>query len=225
MDEYYDSDEWGDIVFEETTRNYDTRTSPQRVKGGLLVMAGILDLALMGALFFMMYMTDILGSIPDIGKQVIVIILLACGLVTLIGGLGILGRRQKRTVLMENGIVRGRFTHFDNTPVIEVRGPKEKVAVLRRKGSKPMYTDLSKIKKAKGYAFVIEAPEEYDFTEFVDNLQRLGYGGEKEEKGEGEEGTDGKDGKDGKDAKDAKDGGDEAAADPKDDGGGDGKKD
>jgi hypothetical protein len=121
---------------------------------------------------------------------VIFIAFVLSGIVCIAIGAYKLGKKARKTVLLEKGIVRGTFRHYNNTPIIEVRGPKEKVMVLFRSGAGPIHTDLKTLKRQKNYAFVLEAPQEYDWDEYIAALKKLGYGeeGEKIEKKQDQDG-------------------------------------
>jgi hypothetical protein len=177
MDDYYDSDEWGEIVYEESSKNREIRGGPIKTKGATSLFAGIFDIVLVGALFYLATQTDTLAPVPDIIVNILLVILIASGIVAFVMGGYYLSRTPKRLILMENGLVLGKFKHFDTMPMIEIRGPKGQVVVVSRKGAGPIYTDVKTMKGKGSYSMIIEAPYEYDFMEFKDNLMKLGYNG------------------------------------------------
>jgi hypothetical protein len=187
METYYDSEEWGEIVYEESSSNRDLRASPVKTKGATFILAGVFDLILVAGIFFMTTSGVYTLAIPAIYFLILYAILVISGLMALVAGIYFLSVKPKKVIILEHGIVIGKFKHFDTMPVIEIRGPKDRLVVLRRKGAGPVHADLKDVRKTKTYAQVLDAPHEYDFGEFKDHLRGLGYNGDKEEGKEGPE--------------------------------------
>lgn len=190
MEEYYDADEWGQIIHEETTKNMDMRMAPARRLGIYYIFMAIVDFILAVVIYTLSMGDAVLKDLPPLITQVLFIAFLLSGIACMVIGAFKLGKKARKTVILEKGIVRGTFRHFKNTPMIEVRGPKDKVMVLIRSGSGAIHTDLRTVKRQRSHAFVLEAPQEYDWDGYIAALKKFGYGeeGEKVEKKEDRDG-------------------------------------
>jgi len=173
MDDYYDSEEWGAIVYEESSKNKELRGAPVKTKGATFLLTGIFDMVLLLALYFIT-----IPAIPEMVLNIILAILIISGVVAFIMAAVHLSRTPKKIIILQNGMVIGKFKHFDNMPTIEIRGPRDRIVVLSKKMPGPMYADADDVKRKKTYSAVLEAPSEFDFGEFKDALIKVGYNGE-----------------------------------------------
>jgi hypothetical protein len=181
METYYDSEEWGEIVYEESTSNRNLRAAPIKTKGATFIFAGIFDFILVGGIYYMATSGVYELAVPAIFFQVLFAIMIISGILAFVAGAYYLAVKPKKVIVLEHGLVIGKFKHYDTMPVIEIRGPKDRLVVLRRKGAGPAHADLKDVRKTKSYAQVLEAPHEYDFGEFKDHLRKLGYNGGSDE--------------------------------------------
>jgi len=180
MDDIFDfnAGEWGEIVLEESSNNRRLREAPFRMWGLNLIVGGIMDISMMALLFFMSTRTNYLGS--ELQRYILIpmILLIIFGVIAIIVGYIRVGHKAKPYTLLEKGITEGTFKAFEEMPVIELHGPKDKVLVLTRSGSAEPGTDKPKGKK--GYAHILFTPDEFDFGEFAASLRKFGYGGGEE---------------------------------------------
>lgn len=180
MDDIYDfnSSEWGEIVLEESSNNRRLRAAPVRMWGLNLLVGGILDISLMCVLFLLSERTNFLGS--ELRRYILLpmVFLFIFGVIAFIVGYLRLGYKAKPYTLLQKGITEGSFRSFEEMPVIELHGPKDKVLVLTRSGSAEPRSDKAQDKK--GYAHILYTPDELDFGGFAASLRKFGYGGGEE---------------------------------------------
>jgi len=174
----FNSSEWGEIVLEESSNNRRLREAPMRLWGLNLIVGGILDISMMVLLFFMSTRTNYLGS--ELQKCILIpmIVLIIFGVIAIIIGYIRMGYKAKPYTLLQKGITEGSFRSFEEMPVIELHGPKDKVLVLTRSGSAEPGSDKAQDKK--GYAHILYTPDELDFGGFAASLRKFGYGGGEE---------------------------------------------
>jgi hypothetical protein len=180
MDDIYDfnSSEWGEIVLEESSNNRRLREAPYKMVGIAFVAGAIMDLAMMGALFFMSTRPDYREAVTSQYLLIILAVLALSGIVAFMIGYLRLGYKAKPYTLLQKGITEGSFRSFEEMPVIELHGPKDKVLVLTRSGSAEPGSDKAQDKK--GYAHILYTPDELDFGGFAASLRKFGYGGGEE---------------------------------------------
>jgi len=176
----FNSGEWGEIVYEESSSNRKKREGPRKNIGQTLLMSGLMDLALVGILVYLWLMTDILSSLPMIVFLILIVVFVVSSVCFFFIGGSRLKYTAKPISLLEKGIVENTFTAFEEMPVIELRGAKQSI-MLSRSGSAIVKPDLASAKDKKGYVKEISLPEELDFIQFKESLEKLGYGDGKEE--------------------------------------------
>jgi hypothetical protein len=194
MGDIYDfnSGEWGEIVYEESSSNRRKREGPRKNLGMTLLMSGLMDLALVGILVYLWSMTEILSSLPWLVFLILIAFFVCSGLIFFVIGWSKLKYSAKPISILEKGIVENSFTAFEEMPVIELRGAKQSL-MLSRSGSAIVKPDLASAKDKKGYVKDIYLPEELDFIQFKESLEKLGYGdGQKEGPGPKPSGKDDK---------------------------------
>ncbi len=177
MGDIYDfnSGEWGEIVYEESSSNRRKREGPRKNLGLTLLMSGVMDLALVGILVYLWLMTDVLSSIPNFIFLILIAFFVISGIISFIIGWIRLRYSAKPISILEKGIVENSFTAFEEMPVIELHGAKQNI-MLSRSGSAIVKPDLASAKDKKGYVKEIYLPEELDFVQFKESLEKLGYG-------------------------------------------------
>ena len=176
----FNSGEWGEIVYEESSSNRKKRESPSKNLGLTLLMSGLMDLVLVGILIYLWLMTEILSSLPRLVFLIVIAFFVGSGVVLFLIGRSRLKYSAKPISILEKGLVENAFTAFEEMPVIELRGAKQSI-MLSRSGSAIVKPDLASAKDKKGYVKEISLPEELDFIQFKESLEKLGYGDGKEE--------------------------------------------
>ena len=177
MGDIYDfnSGEWGEIVYEESSSNRHKREGPRKSIGLTLLMSGVMDLALAGILTYLWFMTKVLSSLPTFVFLILVVFFALSGVISFLVGWFRLMYAAKPISILEKGIVENTFTAFEEMPVIELHGAKQNL-MLSRSGRAVVKPDLASAKDKKGYVKEIDLPEELDFMQFKEALEKLGYG-------------------------------------------------
>ena len=216
MDDIYEfnSSEWGEIVYEESTNNRRLRAGPSKRMGFLAIAEGAIDILLALLLFYLSLNGGPLSDLSGNSILLVVLMVVLFGVGMFAVGAYRLSLKVKPISLLEKGIVEGNFTPYEEMPVIELKGPKGKGLFLTRSGKVPISTDPKVLKEKKGFVRVIQTPDEYDFMQFTETLKKSGYGGNEGTTAEGP--TDGS--KTLPPTDDKKDGGDAKPSDEKKDG-------
>ena len=176
----FNSGEWGEIIYEESSTNRRKREAGSRNINMTLMTSGMMDLVFVGILVYLKFMTTVLRSLPMSAFLLLICVFVGYGVVTFIVGWSRLMYSAKPIVILEKGIVENRFTPFEEIPIIELQGAKQKI-MLSRSGSAIMKSDRATAKDKEGYVKYIYLPEDLDFEQFKESLEKLGYGDEKKD--------------------------------------------